>query len=72
MLNFQFQNFQDKLPEADFLLDIPMADLTNSDSLLKIKTQNKLFKKIKHPLENDELNNIVDYNWLVDGILKNS
>ena len=33
---------------------------------------NKIFKKLREPFETDEKENIIDYNWHVDGILKNS
>jgi succinylglutamate desuccinylase len=33
---------------------------------------NKIFKKLREPFETDEKSNIIDYNWHVDGILKNS
>ena len=33
---------------------------------------NKLFKKLRMPLETDEKRNIIDFNWHVDKILKGS
>jgi len=37
-----------------------------------LKKLNELFKKMSKPLELDLSENIVNYNWIVDGILKNS
>lgn len=37
-----------------------------------MKDLNHLFSKIREPFETDYRENIVDYNWHVDGILKNS
>jgi len=31
-----------------------------------------MFVKIRDPFETDQKSNIIDYNWHVDGILKNS
>ena len=39
---------------------------------LKLAQINKIFKLLRKPLETDEKVNIIDYNWHVDGILKNS
>ncbi len=39
---------------------------------LKISKLNKLFRKLREPIESDKRANIIDYNWHVDGILKNS
>ena len=33
---------------------------------------NKIFKKLKRPLETDEKRNVIDFNWYVDKILKGS
>ena len=39
---------------------------------IKLAKVNKIFKKLREPFETDEKSNIIDYNWHVDGILKNS
>lgn len=39
---------------------------------LGLKKINKIFRKLREPFETDEKSNIIDYNWHVDGILKNS
>lgn len=39
---------------------------------LKLAKINKIFRKLREPFETDEKENIIDYNWHVDGILKNS
>ena len=33
---------------------------------------NSIFKKIGKPFERDKFDNVVNYNWVVDGILRNS
>lgn len=33
---------------------------------------NKILIKLKKPLENDQIENIIDLNWSVDWIMKNS
>jgi hypothetical protein len=33
---------------------------------------NKILMKLKKPLENDQIENIIDLNWSVDWIMKNS
>lgn len=33
---------------------------------------NQLFKKLKQPQQTEKVDNVVDYNWIVDGVLKNS
>lgn len=38
----------------------------------KLKRLNELFIKISKPLQIDESENVLNYNWIVDGILKNS
>ena len=39
---------------------------------ISLKKMQKLFLKLKAPFETDNKRNIIDYNWHVDGILKNS
>lgn len=41
-------------------------------STLKIRDLQKVFNKLREPFETDQKSNIIDYNWHVDGILKNS
>lgn len=41
-------------------------------SQLKIRDLQKVFRKVREPFETDKKTNILDYNWHVDGILKNS
>lgn len=41
-------------------------------SKLKSKKMQELFNELKKPFETDNKINIIDYNWHVDGILKNS
>ncbi|CDW76162.1 UNKNOWN [Stylonychia lemnae] len=37
-----------------------------------LKRLNELYKRMSKPLELDQSENVVNYNWIVDGILKNS
>lgn len=39
---------------------------------LKLREMNRFFKLLREPFETDDKSNIIDYNWHVDGILKNS
>ena len=39
---------------------------------ISLRKLHKLFEKIRTPFQTDEKRNIIDYNWHVDGILKNS
>jgi len=39
---------------------------------LKIRDLQVIFLKLRQPFETDIRSNIIDYNWHVDGILKNS
>jgi len=39
---------------------------------LTIKDLGEIFQELKQPFETDSKKNIIDYNWHVDGILKNS
>ena len=70
MLNpdFEGQGLGDKF-QSDF------AETYESFSYLyNINTRDlqKLFLELRKPFEVDEKENIIDYNWHVDGILKNS
>ena len=52
-----------------------MGDSYESFSYLgkiQIKYMQQLFKELREPFETDNKDNIIDYNWHVDGILKNS
>ena len=39
---------------------------------IDLRKMQKLFLQLKQPFETDNKKNIIDYNWHVDGILKNS
>ena len=39
---------------------------------ISLKEMEALFLELRQPLETDDKDNIIDYNWHVDGILKNS
>lgn len=39
---------------------------------LKSRAMYQLFQELREPFETDNKVNIIDYNWHVDGILKNS
>jgi len=41
-------------------------------SKINVKKLHRIFKAMRTPLEVDKKSNIIDYNWHVDGILKNS
>ncbi|CDW79920.1 UNKNOWN [Stylonychia lemnae] len=41
-------------------------------SKLKMRDLQKIFNLLREPFETDQKSNIIDYNWHVDGILKNS
>lgn len=39
---------------------------------MPIKRLNEVFNKLRKPVENEESQNFLNYNWVVDNILKNS
>lgn len=71
LMNFQFPNFEEDFKiKVDF--DQNNQDGENFPNKLSLKRMNKFFNKIRKPLEKDKKVNVINYNWVVDGILKSS
>ena len=70
LMNFQFPNFKEQFEKKSDSAQNNFDELfAGSPSLKRL---NKLFRKIRKPLERDTKSKIINYNWVVDGILKSS